>query len=54
MCCLIVTYGRLVCDLRCGYLKIVAERFGGNRKSRTFAIPFEKRAAVKAESSLKN
>ena len=32
-------------------LKIVAKRFGGNRKSRTFASPFEMRTAVKAESS---
>ena len=33
---------------------VAAERFGSNQKSRTFAIPFEKRAAVKAVSSWKD
>ena len=35
------------------YLKIVANRFGVDEKSATFAIPFEKRAAVRAVSSLR-
>ena len=32
-------------------LKFVAEKFGSEEKSRTFALPFEKRVADEAESS---
>ena len=32
-------------------LQNVAEKFGSKGKSRTFALPFEKRVAVKARSS---
>ena len=32
-------------------LKNVAEKFGSKEKSGTFALPFEKRVAVKARSS---
>ena len=35
-------------------LKNVAEKFGSKEKSRTFALPFEKRVAVKAGSSLED
>ena len=35
-------------------LKIIAEKFGSKEKSRTFALPFEKRVAVKAKSSYKD
>ena len=35
-------------------LKNVAEKFGSKEKSRTFALPFEKRVADKAESSLQD
>ena len=35
-------------------LKIIAEKFGSKEKSRTFALPFEKRAATEAESSLED
>ena len=35
-------------------LKNVAEKFGSKEKSCTFALPFEKRVAVKAGSSLED
>ena len=35
-------------------LKFIAKKFGGYGKKRTFALPFEKRVADKAESSTKD
>ena len=35
-------------------LKNVVEKFGSKEKSRTFALPFEKRVAVKAGSSYRD
>ena len=35
-------------------LKFIAEKFGSKEKSRTFALPFEKRVVDKAKSSLKD
>ena len=34
-------------------LKFIAEKFGSEEKSRTFALPFEKRVVEKARSSYK-
>ena len=35
-------------------VKNCKERFGSKEKSRTFALPFEKRVAVEAKSSYKD
>ena len=35
-------------------LKFIAEKFGSKEKSRTFALPFEKRVVDEARSSLKD
>ena len=35
-------------------VKICKEKFGSKEKSRTFALPFEKRVAAEAESSYKD
>ena len=35
-------------------LEFIAEKFGSKEKSRTFALPFEKRVVDEARSSLKD